>query len=140
MANLGRLREKLGFRSETPAYLAEALTHRSYAVEHGTRCDNQRLEFLGDAVLEIVLSEYLFSLYPDAPEGELTKMRSALARESTLAQIAAEMELGSFLKVGRGEAESGGERRASTLADLFEAVLGALYLDAGFDAARRFIL
>ncbi len=139
MADLDQLRQKLGFRSTQGSdRLAEAMTHRSFAVENHLDCDNQRLEFLGDAVLEIILTDYLFALYPDAQEGELTKMRSALARESTLAQLATELELGNFLRVGHGEAEAGGDHRASTLADLFEAVLGALYLNAGFDHTKRF--
>lgn len=139
MADLDRLRQQLGFvPSDGSDRLIEALTHRSFAVENHISCDNQRLEFLGDAVLEIILTDYLFALYPDAQEGELTKMRSALARESTLAHLATALELGNFLRIGRGEAEAGGDRRASTLADLFEAVLGALYLNAGFDHVKRF--
>lgn len=121
-------------------HLVEAFTHRSFAVEHDLDYDNQRLEFLGDAVLEIVQTEYLFHLYPDAREGELTKLRSSMACEKSLADIARSMGLGNFLRVGRGEVEASGGSRESTLADLFEAMLGALYLDMGFDWTRQFLL
>ena len=117
----------------------EALTHRSYAVENSLSYDNQRLEFLGDAVLEIVLTDYLFRLYPDCDEGAMTKIRSALVREPALARLARKLELGEYLLGGRGEKESGGAGRDSTLADLFEALLGAFYLDAGFEAVKEFI-
>ena len=120
--------------------LNEALTHRSYAVENNLNYDNQRLEFLGDAVLEIILSEYLFNLYPASPEGQLTQMRSALVCESALARLAQQCQLGTGLRIGRGEAECGGASRESTLADLFEAVTGALFLGAGFDVCRKIIL
>ncbi len=120
-------------------HLTEALTHRSYAVENGLDYDNQRLEFLGDAVLEIILTEHLFHLYPDCDEGSMTKMRSALVREPTLARLARNYSLGAYLRSGKGEQESGGSDRDSTLADLFEAVLGAFYLDCGFEAVKTFV-
>ena len=129
---------KLGLPGDAP-HLAEAFTHRSYAVENGLDYDNQRLEFLGDAVLEIIQSEFLFKRCPDAPEGQLTKIRSALACEGTLAEWARQLELGDFLRMGKGEDYSGGAARRSTLADLFEAVLGAVYLDLGFAAAQQFV-
>lgn len=137
--NIEELKKRLGFTEFPLNHLTEAVTHRSYAVENNLNYDNQRLEFLGDAVLEIILTEYLFRLYPDAAEGEMTQIRSALVRESTLAGLARRFELGKFLLTGRGEHDSGGTDRDSTLADLFEAVLGALYLDTGFDAAREFV-
>ena len=108
-------------------------------MENSLSYDNQRLEFLGDAVLEIVLTDYLFRLYPDCDEGAMTKIRSALVREPALARLARKLELGEYLLVGRGEKESGGAGRDSTLADLFEALLGAFYLDAGFEAVKEFI-
>lgn len=123
-----------------PRLLQEAFTHRSYAVEHGLAYDNQRLEFLGDAVIETILSEHLFKLYPESPEGLLTQMRSALVCESALARLARRLDLGSKLRIGNGEAEIGGSRRESTLADLFEAVIGALFLGAGFDVCRDLLL
>lgn len=138
--NLEELKRTLGFPGPWSSRLDEALTHRSYAVENNLAYDNQRLEFLGDAVLEIILTEYLFNLYPDAPEGEMTKMRSALVREAALARLARKLRLGDYLRTGRGERDAGGADRDSTLADLFEAVLGAFYLDAGFDVVRDFIL
>ena len=129
---------KLDFKN--PSLLKEALTHRTYAVENKLRYDNQRLEFLGDAVLEIILSEYLYSLYPEADEGVMTKMRSALAQQEAIAQVARSLELGSYMYIGRGEAASGGADRDSTLCDLFEALLGACYLDMGMAFARKFVL
>ncbi len=120
--------------------LSEAMTHRSYASEHNLNYDNQRLEFLGDAVLEILLSEYLYRQYPEADEGELTKLRAALARESTIAGFARKLRLGDFLRMGKGELEAHGNQRESTVADLFESVLGAIYLAGGLDTARDFLL
>ncbi|MBS1370947.1 MAG: ribonuclease III [Lentisphaeria bacterium] len=138
--SINELKDRLGADIPWSSRLTEALTHRSYAVENSLPYDNQRLEFLGDAVLEIALTEYLFDLYPDCDEGAMTKMRSALVREPALAALARKLELGEYLLVGRGEQEAGGAGRDSTLADLFEAVLGAIYLDGGFDRVRRFIL
>lgn len=135
--------ETLSLRLRLPGvsqHLPEAFTHRSYAVEHGLDYDNQRLEFLGDAVLEIIQTEYLFRRCPEATEGQLTKLRSALACESALARWSRELGLGDWLRMGRGEDDNGGAARRSTLADLFEAVLGAIYVDLGFEAARAFVL
>ena len=122
------------------APLREALTHRSYAVEHELKFDNQRLEFLGDAVLEIALSEYLFRRYPAADEGVLTRMRAALACEAAIAELARKLQLGDYLFTGKGETGAGGAKRESTLADLFEAVTAALYLAGGFALAKSFLL
>jgi len=133
------LSRHLGLAGAAP-HLKEAFMHRSYAVEHGLDYDNQRLEFLGDAVLEIIQTEFLFRRRPKAPEGELTKLRSALACEGMLAEWARQLRLGAMLKVGHGEEDNGGAERDSTLADLFEAVLGAIYLDLGMEAARNFVL
>ena len=122
--DIAQLKAAIGYPEEASEQpLREALTHRSYAVEHELGFDNQRLEFLGDAVLEIALSEYLFERYPDADEGVLTRMRSALACEAAIAELAKKLQLGDYLFTGRGEAGSGGARRESTLADLFEAVV-----------------
>ena len=120
--------------------LQEAFTHRSYAVEHNLDYDNQRLEFLGDSVLEIVLTEHLFKMYPSMSEGDMTKTRSALACEGSLAILARSLQLGPFLRIGRGEQAAGGINRDSTLADLFEAFTGALYLEKGFERVRTFLL
>ena len=138
--NIPRLARKLGIPKEKISILREALTHRTYAVEHHLAYDNQRLEFLGDSVLEIVHTEALYRRYPELPEGDLTKIRSALACESMLADLARKLNLGNYLLIGKGEQESGGNDRDSTLADLFEAVLGAVYLDAGFDFSRELVI
>ena len=132
MQNLEPLKPLLGYGADTPdARLKEAMTHRSYAVENQIAYDNQRLEFLGDAVLEIALSVHLFQKYPRADEGKLTRMRSVLVRESALAELARHLHLGDYLLVGKGEKEVHGTCRISTLADLFEAVIGAAYLEVG---------
>ena len=138
--DIEKLKKKLNWTFQKPSLLKEALTHRSYAVENKLAYDNQRLEFLGDAVLEIILTEYLYTVYPEADEGVMTKMRSALAQQEAIAKLARELGLGGFMYIGRGEAASGGANRDSTLCDLFEAVLGACYLDAGMDFARNFII
>lgn len=139
-ADLEQVGNSINYRFGNRALLREAFTHRSYAMEAKLKYDNQRLEFLGDAVLEIILSEYIYHLLPEATEGRMTKLRSALAQESALAAMARLLSLGDFLLMGRGEKEAGGENRDSTLCDLFEAVLGAIYLDGGLEAARDFAL
>ena len=138
--DLEKLKKQLGLFFARPALLKEALTHRSYAVENKLRYDNQRLEFLGDAVLEIILTDYLYKLYPEAAEGVLTKIRSALAQQDTIAHLARKLDLGSYMYIGRGESASGGADRDSTLCDLFEAVLGACYLDKGMEFSRQWVL
>jgi len=119
-----------------------ALTHPSYVFENPQfgKENNQRLEFLGDAILDFVIAEYLYLSYPDRPEGELTKMRAAVVNETTLARKAHEIELGQELLLGKGEQVSGGRERPSILADAWEAVIGAIYLQYGFQEARRVIL
>lgn len=119
-----------------------ALTHPSYLFEnpHSGLENNQRLEFLGDAILDFVIAEYLYLNYPDRPEGELTKMRAAVVNETTLARKAKEIKLGEELLLGKGEQVSGGRERPSILADAWEAVVGAIYLQYGFLEARRVIL
>lgn len=119
-----------------------ALTHPSYVFENPQfgKENNQRLEFLGDAILDFVIAEYLYLSYPERPEGELTKMRAAVVNETTLARKAHEIELGQELLLGKGELVSGGRERPSILADAWEAVVGAIYLQYGFQEARRVIL
>jgi ribonuclease-3 len=138
--DIEKLKFKIGHDFKNKLLLREAMTHRTYAVENSLPYDNQRLEFLGDAVLEIVLSEHLFLLYPDSREGELTKMRSAMVNQSSLAKLARNIDLGSFMITGKGEKESGGCDRDSTLSDLFEALIGAFYLDTDLDTVKTFIL
>ncbi len=122
--------------------LHQALTHSSYANEcrQGQGDHNERLEFLGDAVLDLIISERLFAILKQLPEGELTKARAFIVCETTLAKAAVKIKLGSVLYLGRGEEVTGGRQRASILADAFEAVIGALYLDGGIEAARSFVL
>ena len=135
------LEEQIGYKFRNELLLAEALTHPSLGHETQQRhFDNQRLEFLGDAVLQLVISEHLFQSFGNAPEGQLTKLRSRLVSRETLKRYAARLDLGRYLMMGRGEVASGGRERTSTLADAFEALIGAIYLDAGLDAARQFIL
>ncbi len=135
--NISNLKETLGFAWNNEKLLQTALTHGSHAYENKTLDleDNQRLEFLGDAVLELSISNYLFKTYPGSAEGELTKIRSALVCEPSLARAAKELNLGNCLFIGRGEEHSGGRSRPSILADAFEALLGAIFLDQGLDRA-----
>ncbi len=120
--------------------LGEAMTHKSYAAENGLKYDNQRLEFLGDAVLQIVLTKHLYYRFPSLQEGALTKLRSALANQTTLALFARTLNIGEYLLLGRGEIEQNGKDRDSTLSDAFEALAGAVYLDAGEEKSAKFIL
>ncbi|MBI3479616.1 MAG: ribonuclease III [Nitrosomonadales bacterium] len=127
--------KKLDYEFRQPQLLQRALTHRSYAPEH-----NERLEFLGDSILGCVIAKHLYSSYPQLSEGELSRLRSSLVREETLAILAQQLELGSHLKLGEGELKSGGFRRPSILADALEALFGAVWLDSGFAAAERAVL
>jgi len=120
--------------------LVKALTHPSYSQEHEGVINNQRLEFLGDSVLNLVVAEYLFKVFPQRAEGDLTKMRARVVCEKSLAQMAGELHLGDYLLLGKGEEMSGGRQRHSILADGAEAVIGAVYLDKGLDFTREFIL
>lgn len=123
------------------ALLEEALTHRSYANEHPDKhlADNQRLEFLGDAVLSLIVGEWLFLRYPHFDEGSLTSARACIVCTETLAHFAREINLGNYLRMGRGEAATGGRERDTNLCAAFEALVGALYLDAGLEATRRWL-
>ncbi len=135
------LQRALGKRFTNPALLREALTHRSYLNEIDQAWpSNERLEFLGDAVLGLISTDYLFDHFGELGEGELTNLRSALVRMETLARFAQEIRLGQYLFLGRGEEMSAGRHRPAGLACAFEALLGALYLDQGYDAAREFAL
>ena len=131
-----------GYTFRDPALLKNALTHSSYANENrekGVR-SNERLEFLGDSVLGLICARYLYSEYRSLPEGELTKLRAAIVCEGSLYEFACRIDLGSRLLLGRGERAGGGDKRPSVLADATEAVLAAVYLDGGMEAAREFIL
>jgi len=127
--------DQFGHRFADPGLLARALTHRSAGAPH-----NERLEFLGDALLGLIVAEALFQRWPRADEGALTRARAELVRESTLARIARRLDLGPLLRLGPGEMKSGGHRRDSILADALEAVIAAIYLDAGADACRTAVL
>lgn len=142
MTDLRAFQEKIGYEFENRNLLLQALTHSSYANEKHMRklSDNERLEFLGDAVLEIISSDYLFDNYPELPEGELTKLRASIVCEPTLALCAVEMSLGDYLLLGKGENQTGGRNRKSILSDALEAVIGAIYLDGGFTSAKEFVL
>ena len=131
----------IGYRFQNITLLQNALTHSSYANErwHNSLLSNERLEFLGDSILGMVVAEYLYKQFPDRPEGELTKMRADMVCESSLAAIAETIGLGQHLLLGHGEDRLGGRSRASILADAVESVIAASYLDGGMDAAKGFI-
>ena len=136
------LEEKLGYRFKNRALLENALQHSSYANEHrgaGMR-SNERLEFLGDAVLGVVTADYLYKKHPDLPEGDLTRIRAALVCEESLYEVAQSLGLGNELRLGKGEEAGGGRCRPSILADATESVFAAVYLDGGMEVARKFIL
>lgn len=131
-----------GYVFNNSSLLREGLTHSSYANENRNKKinSNERLEFLGDSILGLISAEYLFSKYPDLPEGELTKIRAAVVCEKTLCQVAKDMEIDKKLLLGKGEEAGGGRQRSSILADAVEAVLAAVYLDGGFSAAKKFAM
>ncbi len=136
------VQETLGLRFSDPSLLERAMTHRSYINEHpdGAIEDNERLEFLGDAVLDFITGEWLYNRFPEMSEGYLTRLRAGLVRTETLASIGAYCSLGGALRLGKGEEESGGRDRQANLCCAFEALIGALYLDQGMDAVRQFVL
>ena len=132
------LEDRLGYKFRNRQGLVEALTHPSFAYEQNLETvDNQRLEFLGDAVLQLIVTEYLFAAIPEAPEGAMTKIRAGLVCEETLTRLALTLELGGYLRLGHGETLSGGAANPSNLSDAMEAVLGAIYLDGGMERARE---
>jgi ribonuclease-3 len=138
---LGELEHRLGYRFADRQRLATALTHRSFANEHRGEVgsDNERLEFLGDAVLDLIIGHMLMDLFPDLREGELSVTRAQVVSEAGLVEVARELELGDVLRLGRGEERTGGRTKVSILADAVEAVVAAVYLDGGFDAARDLV-
>ena len=135
------LEEAIGYRFRNISLLQNALTHSSYANEHwhNSLLSNERLEFLGDSILGMVVAEYLYRSFPDRPEGELTRMRADMVCERTLAGVANTLRLGDHLLLGKGEERFGGRTRDSILADAMESVIAACFLDGGMEAARRFI-
>ena len=142
MADIKKFEEVIGYHFKNEKLLRQALTHSSYANERHMKkhSDNERLEFLGDAVLEIISSDFLYRNYPDKPEGELTKLRASIVCEPTLALCTKEISLGDYLLLGNGEDQTGGRERKSILSDALEAVIGAIYLDGGFANAKEFVL
>lgn len=132
------LEGRLGYQVET-ALLVRALTHRSFAYENGGLPTNERLEFLGDSVLGLVVTDTLYRTHPDLPEGQLAKLRAAVVNSRALAEVARGLELGAFVRLGRGEEGTGGRDKASILADTLEAVIGAVYLDQGLSAADELV-
>lgn len=132
---ISKLTERLGYQFKTPALLVQALTHRSFAANN-----NERLEFLGDSALNFIVAHQLFQRFSKLPEGDLSRLRAQLVKESTLSEIALSLELGDALKLGEGELKSAGWRRPSILADALEAIIGAVYLDGGFDSVESLIL
>ncbi len=141
MEQLKEFQKKIGYQFQQEGLLRQALTHSSYANEHRMKklSDNERLEFLGDAVLEIVTSDFLYHEHTDVPEGELTRVRASIVCEQTLAFCTRALNLGDYLLLGKGEDQTGGRKRKSILSDAFEAIIGAIYLDGGFANAKEFI-
>jgi len=139
--NLKLLQTELGIVFRNPDLLRQAFTHSSYVNEHRITGheDNERLEFLGDAVLELAVSEYLYDTYPGRSEGELTKLRASIVCEPSLVAFAEKLKFGSYVYLGKGEELTGGRTRPSLLADVFESFVGALYLDQGLIAASDFL-
>lgn len=130
---------RLGYRFGDRALLGQALTHRSWCAEHSGYLSNERLEFLGDAILGLVVTDDIYRRMPDAPEGQLSRVRASVVCAATLADMAAELAVGPVLLLGKGEAATGGRERTSILADAMEAVIGAVYLDGGLDEARALV-
>ena len=139
---LSALEANIRYSFQQKDLLKLALIHSSYANEHklGRLCYNERLEFLGDAALELVISKFIYNRFPQMPEGELTKLRASVVCEGSLAAKAREVALGDFLRLGKGEDATGGRKRESVLADAFEAVIGAVLLDGGMEAVETYIL
>lgn len=140
-SRLKKFEEKTGYEFKDPSYLEEALTHSSYVREHprDNIRSNERLEFLGDALLDAVAGEILYRRLPDAEEGRLTKIRAAVVCEKTLAEISSRLDMGSYLYMGNGEIKQGGRHRESILADAVEALIGAVFLDSDYNTVRDFI-
>lgn len=135
------LEKRINYRFKNRSYLMEALTHSSFANERGNGLkSNERMEFLGDSVLSLVSSQYLFETYPEMPEGELTRLKASLVCTESLSGFARQVHLGDYLFLGKGETHMGGAERPSILEDAFESLIAAVYLDGGLETARNFIL
>lgn len=138
--NISLFEENINYEFTNKEYILEALTHSSYSNENKNYPFNERLEFLGDSVLSIVISDYLFKKETKLPEGELTKIRANIVCEESLSEVSKDIHLGKYMLLGKGEEATGGRERISILADALEAVIAAIYLDGGLDKAREFIL
>jgi len=136
------IQDKIGYTFKSAHLIELALTHSSFSNENKLPAgnNNERLEFLGDAVLELSVSQYLYNRYPSMSEGDLTKLRAAIVCEPSLTKKAKDMDLGNYIRIGKGEEHTGGRTRGSILSDAMEALIGAIYLDGGFDAASNFVL
>lgn len=137
---LGPLEETLGVRFHDQALLHRALAHRSWCAENGGVASNERFEFLGDSVLGLVVTNFVFHNFPHLPEGQLSEVRAGVVNSRVLAEVAADLGLGAHLLLGKGEAAAGGREKQSILADAYEAVIAAVFLDSGFDVAEQFVL
>ena len=137
---LDALGKRLGYAFADPMLLARAMAHRSWCAETAGENPNERLEFLGDAVLGLVVTDHIYRTYPDLPEGELAKVRASVVNSASLAELALELGLGEALLLGKGEDQSGGREKPSILADAMEAVIGAVYIDGGWDPAADFVM
>ncbi len=136
-----QLQENLGYKFNNITLLENAITHSSYANEaHTPYGSNERLEFLGDAVLSVIVADYIYKNFGKLPEGELTKLRASLVCEKSLCSFSKQLGVGEYLKLGKGESANGGAQRPSILADAFEAILAAVYLDGGMDDARKIVM
>jgi ribonuclease-3 len=141
MEDVKHLEKQIDIKFKNRDLLLTALTHRSYANEHNGEVvnDNERLEFLGDAVLDFLTGDLLYNQFPEMPEGRLTRLRAALVRTQALAELSQQCRLGEYMRMGKGEEASGGRKRVNNLCGVFEAVIGALYLDQGMAAVRAFV-
>ncbi len=142
MEEWNELQQNIGITFGDTSLLTQTFTHSSYVNENpdSTNGDNERLEFLGDALLDMIITEKLFHQFPDMKEGELTRIRSELIREENLARMACDLDLGNYLLLGKGELQTGGRERQTNLADTMEALIGAIFLDRGLEVTREFIL
>ncbi len=140
MPSLSDIQERIAYRFSNPELLQRSLTHKSYANENRLSYHNERMEFLGDAVLNFIVSEYLMTTCPDSTEGDLSRLRAAVVSEPALAAIAREVGLGAFILLGRGEEQTGGREKESLLANSLEALIASVYMDGGKEAAEKLVL
>ena len=139
-ADLGPIEKKIRVKFRSQKLLEEAFTHKSYAIEHGTQACNERLEFLGDSIISAVVAHWLFKRFPNVDEGRLSKMKSQIVSRTNLSEWADDLQLGEYLFLSQGEEATGGRRRESLLGNVYEALVGAIFLDQGFQTAQRFIM